>query len=135
LINKVLAERGARYGKFADHARIAQGLQEVLHKMPNWPTMDFDMRQALVVITDKIARMGNGDPFYADNWVDIIGYATLVLDRINMLDNEPAELYAPEDARKYGLPEGSVLLESPGFVDIQPGQGAPSFLSVINANN
>lgn len=95
-IEKTLAERGSRYGKFADHAAIAQGLQETLHKMRNWPSMDYDMKQALVVITDKIARIGNGDTFYEDNWVDIIGYATLVLDRIRMLPNNNIELYPKE---------------------------------------
>lgn len=93
MINAILEERGSRYGKFADHARIAQGLQEVLQSMPNWPTMDYDMKQALVVITDKIARMGNGDPFYTDNWIDIIGYATLVLNRIEMIPEQKEELY------------------------------------------
>jgi hypothetical protein len=93
LIQEILAERGSRYGKFANHARIAQGLQETLHIMPNWPTMDYDMKQALIVITDKIARMGNGDPFYEDNWVDIIGYATLVLDRIRMIPEKDDKLF------------------------------------------
>lgn len=93
MIKEVLEERGSRYGKFVDHAKIAQGLQEVLHQMPNWATMDYDMRQALVVITDKIARMGNGDPFYDDNWIDIIGYATLVLERIQAIPKVEQELF------------------------------------------
>lgn len=97
MIQEVLAERSARYGKFADHAKIAQGLQEVLHTMPNWPVMDYDMKQALVVITDKIARMGNGDPFYEDNWVDIIGYCTLVLDRIRMVVTDEQSLFDTSD--------------------------------------
>lgn len=112
MIETVLAERGARYGKFADHARIAQGLQEVLYLMPNWPTMDYDMRQALVVITDKIARIGNGDPFYDDNWVDIIGYATLVLDRIRMIPDQSDDLFNSDTVypRQSDIETGGVVL-------------------------
>lgn len=82
MIDKVLEERGSRYGAFKDHAFISQSLQEVLWKTENWHKMPLDSRQALIVICDKIARMLNGDPEYDDNWVDIIGYATLVLNRI-----------------------------------------------------
>lgn len=100
-IEDTLAERGARYGAFINHAEIAQGLQAVLHKMPNWPTMDYDMRQALVTITDKIARIGNGNPFYADNWHDIEGYAKLVEDRINALPKLAATLMPETVSEKY----------------------------------
>jgi hypothetical protein len=81
-VSATLAERGGRYGAFIDHAKIAQGLQEVLQKAPNWSKLDPDMRQALCVICDKMARILNGDPYYEDNWHDIQGYARLVEKRI-----------------------------------------------------
>lgn len=81
-VSATLAERGGRYGTFIDHAHIAQGLQEVLHSAPNWSKLDPDMRQALCVICDKMARILNGDPYYGDNWHDIQGYARLVENRI-----------------------------------------------------
>jgi hypothetical protein len=34
------------------------------------------------MIMHKVARILNGDPNYADNWIDIAGYATLVADRL-----------------------------------------------------
>lgn len=77
-----LLERGNRYGEFKDHAVIAQGIQDVMRAAPNWARLDPDMRQALTVISDKIARILNGDPYYADNWHDIVGYATLVEKRV-----------------------------------------------------
>lgn len=83
MINEILEQRGNRYGSFADHASIAQALQDVLRDQPKWGSMKPDSRQALTVICDKIARMLNGDPEYDDNWTDIIGYATLVLNRIH----------------------------------------------------
>jgi hypothetical protein len=81
-ISATLAERGGRYGQFIDHAKIAQGLQDVLRDADNWNKLDVDMKQALTVIADKMARILNGDPYYDDNWHDIQGYAKLVEDRI-----------------------------------------------------
>lgn len=81
-VSDTLAERGARYGAFKDHAAIAQGLQEVLWETPSWYALAPDVRQMLVVITDKMARILNGDPDYTDNYHDIQGYAKLVEDRL-----------------------------------------------------
>ena len=92
-INKTLEERGSLYGKFADHSKIAQGLQDTMRAAPNWNNLDYDMKQALSVIADKIARILNGDPFYADNWHDLQGYAKLIEDRINMITDEDNSLY------------------------------------------
>ncbi len=81
-IDQTLAERGARYGRFEDHAVTAQKLQDVIRDHPGWAGLAPDQRQALQVICDKIARMLNGDPNYIDNWHDIIGYARLVEERL-----------------------------------------------------
>ncbi len=91
-VNETLDERGNRYGDFTDHARIAQQLQDVMrqHEIKNhnnethrnWEYLSAVQKQALTVIADKIARILNGDPNYADNWHDIQGYAKLVEDRL-----------------------------------------------------
>lgn len=81
-IDDTLAERGARYGAFADHAVIAQGIQDAMRAPPGWARLAPDQKQALTVIADKIARMLNGDPNYTDNWHDIIGYSKLVETRL-----------------------------------------------------
>jgi hypothetical protein len=81
-IAQTLAERGARYGVFADLAVIAQGVKDVMWRAPGWARLEADQRQALEVIGDKIARILNGDPDYHDNWHDIVGYAKLVADRL-----------------------------------------------------
>jgi hypothetical protein len=41
-----------------------------------------DQQEALDMIFHKIGRIVNGDPDYADSWIDIAGYATLVADRL-----------------------------------------------------
>lgn len=81
-VRKTLDERGARYGVFADHAVIAQRVQDAMRAAPGWERLAPDQKQALSVIADKIARMLNGDPDYVDSWHDIIGYASLVEDRL-----------------------------------------------------
>jgi hypothetical protein len=81
-IESTLAERGARYGKFADHAAICQGIKRAMWSRPGWSRLAADQQQALETIADKIARMLNGDPAYHDNWHDIVGYAKLVADRL-----------------------------------------------------
>ncbi len=105
-IDKVLAERGKRYGDFTDHAKIAQGLQKVMQNSytvvygdqcvsseRNWGKLDDVQRQALTVIADKIARILSGDPNYDDNWIDIQGYAKLAQDRLpkqlDLFDKQP----------------------------------------------
>lgn len=87
-IETTLAERGARYGVFADHARICQGIKHSMSMHHGWNRLADDQKQALEVIADKIARMLNGDPNYLDNWHDIIGYAKLVEDRLR--EEQPA---------------------------------------------
>lgn len=82
-LTATLAERGARYGKFEDHAVIAQGLKDQMWATEGWSRLAPDQRQALEVIQDKVARILNGDPDYTDNWHDIAGYSRLVEDRLN----------------------------------------------------
>jgi hypothetical protein len=83
-IKDVLAERGARYGDFEGQAAIAIELKALVRSELNkrQKCLKPDQLHALDVISDKIARILNGDPDYADNWVDIAGYATLVANRL-----------------------------------------------------
>jgi hypothetical protein len=79
-IDNVLAERGNRYGAFDRHAQITQDLKRVMHASPKWKHLSDSQKEALEMIAHKIGRMLNGDVTYIDNPVDIIGYATLMLN-------------------------------------------------------
>lgn len=83
-IESVLAERGSRYGSFAGHAAVAQELKIVIASclLERDKQLEADMQEALDMICHKIARIINGDPEYADSWIDIAGYAKLVADRL-----------------------------------------------------
>lgn len=80
-IDKILEERGNRYGDFIDHAEISQRLKEAMG-CPGWQQLSYDQKEALEMICHKMARILNGDPNYAHSWVDIAGYAKLVADRL-----------------------------------------------------
>lgn len=86
-IDKTLAERGERYGEFKDHARISQAIKQAMVDNTTdkqwFDVLEDDQREALSMICHKMARILNGDPHYADSWVDIAGYAKLVADRLN----------------------------------------------------
>ena len=83
-VDAVLAERGARYGSFIDQARVAQELKGVMGEslLAQGKMLDDDQIEALEMIFSKLARILNGDPNYADSWIDIAGYAKLVADRL-----------------------------------------------------
>jgi len=81
-IDDTLAERGSRYGEFAEHARITQNLKRAMIDSPNWETLPDDMREALEMVQHKVGRILNGDPYYHDSWHDMTGYPKLVADRL-----------------------------------------------------
>lgn len=82
-IDQILSERGARYGKFMDHAAISQSLKQAMQDSGGWGRLQPDQREALEMVQHKIARILNGDPDYLDSWVDVVGYTQLVIDRLN----------------------------------------------------
>lgn len=90
-IDATLAERGCRYGKFTGHAEITQKLKRTMacfrvgERTP-FGDLASDQKEALEMIAHKIGRILNGDPNYADSWVDIAGYAKLVSDRLQEVD-------------------------------------------------
>lgn len=85
-IDAVLTERGARYGKFVNHANVTQQLKNVMFTFNPELRLAYDQKEALEMIAHKIGRIINGDPDYADSWVDIAGYAKLVADRLEGIE-------------------------------------------------
>lgn len=83
-VTQILTERGNRYGKFTGHAECTQTLKAFFKsKMgAKWDNLADDQKEALEMIAHKLGRIMNGDPNYADSWVDIAGYAKLVSDRL-----------------------------------------------------
>lgn len=77
-IDATLAERGARYGEFDEHARITQQIKSALVSGRSWSQCTPSQKECLEMLAHKMGRIVNGDPTYLDSWVDIIGYTRLV---------------------------------------------------------
>ena len=68
-------------------ARSEYGTQQLKQLIKHYleksgTALAYDQQESLDMICHKIARIVNGDPDYADSWVDIAGYAKLVADRL-----------------------------------------------------
>lgn len=87
-VTQILTERGLRYGKFIDHAKVTQDLKNVIDQSlcKQDKILADDQMEALDMICHKIGRVVNGDPNYADSWIDIAGYAKLVADRLEGIE-------------------------------------------------
>ena len=85
-IEEVLEKRGSRYGEYQDVSNTAQSLKEVLRSRSSWLQMEPFMQESLDMICNKLARIANGDPYYKDSWVDVTGYATLVVKELEKGD-------------------------------------------------
>lgn len=90
-IEKTIEERGSRYGDFADNAATSQSLKDIIYNGACAHRLKPHHAEALDNICQKLARIVNGDPTYDDNWRDIIGYATLVME-IDASKPKPAKI-------------------------------------------
>lgn len=88
-IDKILQERGPRYGNFTDHAIMSQSIKQIIQHGNGTKNMRAFQREAISMIIHKIARIANGDPDYRDSWDDIAGYAKLVADRLPRQRTDP----------------------------------------------
>ena len=96
-INEILEERGSRYGEFKDFSEISQKLKDVMFLHINmeigdeYKDINNVINEGIEMICHKLARIANGDPYYADNFDDIAGYASLVgseLEKFNKKQNK-----------------------------------------------
>lgn len=74
----LLADRKNHHGDFSNQATIAQALKRQIGDNP----LSDIQREAIEMILHKVARIIAGDPNHIDHWVDISGYAQLVVDRM-----------------------------------------------------
>ena len=111
----ILAERGNSYGSFDGHAVITQGIKMVMDcdwdnlqslldslRKHGDPTPDsiatsVSQQEALDMIAHKIGRIINGNPHYKDSWVDIAGYAQLVVDELEARESSKVEQASPDE--------------------------------------
>ena len=79
-IDSTLRERGERYGNYSDVAGTTQQLMAIVECGANYEHLNAEQKTSLFMICNKIARAVNGDPNYIENWHDISGYSTLIVN-------------------------------------------------------
>jgi hypothetical protein len=77
LLNNTLEQRSI-YGSFRMKAAWIQGAKLAIRETPNWNSLQCAEQEALDNIMQKMGRILFGE-YHADNYLDIAGYATLVL--------------------------------------------------------
>ena len=85
----ILNEREKTHGAYASTAAMAQQIKDCFKHGQNWLEMDDTQREALDLIATKIARILSGNPREKDHWVDVAGYANLIVrDLTPLADRE-----------------------------------------------
>jgi len=82
-LDQTLLSRACRYGNFVDVANRTNNIfAAILSDAPQLPATTPLYREALHMISCKLARLVNGTINDADSWHDIAGYAMLVHNQI-----------------------------------------------------
>ena len=82
-LDDVLAQRGRTHGNWSDNARLAQAMKELWRNEKGWQRLSACQREALDMIGYKISRVLNGDCNCVEHWIDVAGYAQLVVRELN----------------------------------------------------
>jgi hypothetical protein len=83
-VDGILDQRHRTHGTFMDVAGCSQVLKETIQLFleAGDKTLAADQQESLDLICTKIARVVCGDADHTDTWLDIAGYAQLIVDRL-----------------------------------------------------
>ena len=81
-IEDTLKERGKTHGNYETQAILGQRIKRAMRNGKNWFGLHDDQIDALEMITVKVSRILTGNPNELDHLLDIVGYATLVANRL-----------------------------------------------------
>lgn len=81
-IDETLRERGKTHGDYHEQAEFAGALRDLFQTAGKWKALTRVEKDAALMIAVKLSRILTGNPHYADSWVDVAGYATLVVKDI-----------------------------------------------------
>jgi len=87
-IDNILSARETTHGCYVEQSTASQTLKRLCEQARNWDQMPCYMRESVHLIQQKVARIICGDPWEKDHWVDIMGYAALVLRELDRLQEE-----------------------------------------------
>lgn len=83
MIKEILEEREKTHGNFKDVAHVSQDIKYSMENNDGWAELSAAHQEALQMIASKIARIISGDAKFKDHWLDISGYAQLIVDLID----------------------------------------------------
>lgn len=81
-INETLKQRGTIHGPWASDSGLSQDLKAARRKWTLHPEKPAFIQEALDMICTKMARIEVGDCLEVDHFLDISGYATLVVQEL-----------------------------------------------------
>lgn len=81
-VDELLAQRGTTHGEYTEHARCTQAILDAMMRERTWPSLPPIIRETVHMIAHKLGRIATGNPFVADHYDDIAGYARLVSQRV-----------------------------------------------------
>jgi hypothetical protein len=99
-IEKILEERAKTHGDYTETAVAQQAIKTAIRSGPNWDSLPDIIKESLEMIAHKLGRIVAGNPYVVDHYRDIVGYSTLVIDRIEdgVGLKQPAATEPAEDA-------------------------------------
>lgn len=83
-IGNILDERGETHGDYLETSALCQAIRRELRNHALHKFLDAGMAEALDEISLKMARIVIGNPWKAEHWNDIQGYARLVTERYDL---------------------------------------------------
>lgn len=81
-VDELLKSRDGSHGSYNETARLIQSLKNTMHQERGWQDLNACQKEALDMVATKIGRILVGDQNFKDSWLDIAGYAKLVVDRL-----------------------------------------------------
>ena len=82
-IKKVLKQREEVHGDYVAHSLLSQKLKDSVRLHEGFASLSYNQKESIDMILHKISRVVNSRVDEIDNWVDICGYAQLIVNYLN----------------------------------------------------
>ncbi len=87
-VNDIIKQRAQSHGDYRYVSKMSQDLKHTLKSSSFYNDLEFYMAEALDMISMKQARILAGNARARDHWLDIAGYAMLVVSELERSDRE-----------------------------------------------
>ena len=82
VVADILVQRRGTHGDFSTNAAVTQGIMRLLATGPSWNLLSDVHVEGLHMIAHKMTRVVCGDPSEPDHFLDVSGYARLVVKHL-----------------------------------------------------